>query len=85
MGPATVVDAGVHAEWVVSPEMGPASPASPKLGAEPGRSVMPEMNPDDTSATGMLRLEDLDAHFAETIFGDEDAQASADNAQKVAI
>jgi hypothetical protein len=29
------------------------------------------MDATDTSATGMLRLEDLDANFAETIFGEE--------------
>jgi hypothetical protein len=29
------------------------------------------MNPQDPGATGMLRLEDLDDRFAETIFGDE--------------
>ena len=34
------------------------------------------MNENDTSATGMMRLEDLDAKFAETIFG-EDASAAA--------
>ena len=34
-------------------------------------SGMPEMDAVDTSATGMLRLEDLDARFAETVFGDD--------------
>lgn len=34
-------------------------------------SSMPEMDASDTSATGMLRLEDLDARFAETVFGDD--------------
>ncbi len=34
-------------------------------------SNIPAMDATDTSATGMLRLEDLDANFAETIFGEE--------------
>ena len=38
------------------------------------------MDADDTSATGMLRLEDLDARFAETIFGDEEIMESAKEA-----
>ena len=44
-----------------------------QLGENPG--AMPMMDAEDTSATGMLRLEDLDAHFAETVFG-EDATKS---------
>jgi len=51
--------------------------ATDKLGDHPG--VMPTMSADDTSATGMLRLEDLDARFAETIFG-QDATKSASDA-----
>jgi len=39
-------------------------------------SSVPEMDADDTSATGMLRLEDLDARFAETIFGDDFKKAT---------
>jgi hypothetical protein len=35
------------------------------------------MNAEDTSATGMLRLEDLDARFAETIFGDDFKEATS--------
>lgn len=50
--------------------------ATDKLGDNSG---VPMMNADDTSATGMLRLEDLDARFAETIFG-EDATKSASDA-----
>jgi len=38
---------------------------------------IPEMNPDDTGATGMLRLEDLDARFAETVFGDDTGMFNA--------
>ena len=41
-------------------------------------SSVPEMNAEDTSATGMLRLEDLDARFAETIFGDDIKKAAAE-------
>jgi len=48
--------------------------ATDKFDDQPG--AMPEMSASDTSATGMLRLEDLDARFAETIFG-EDATKSA--------
>lgn len=32
---------------------------------------VPEMDPEDTSATGMLRLEDLDERFAEHVFSEE--------------
>ncbi len=39
--------------------------------------AIPEMNAEDTSATGMLRLEDLDARFAETIFGDDFKEATS--------
>jgi general secretion pathway protein A len=38
---------------------------------------IPAMNPDDTGATGMLRLEDLDARFAETVFGDDTGMFNA--------
>ena len=34
-------------------------------------SAYPEMSSSDTSATGMLKLEDLDAQFAESAFGDD--------------
>ncbi len=44
-----------------------------------GPGAFPEMSATDTSATGMLRLEDLDARFAETVFG-EDATKSVTNA-----
>jgi len=40
---------------------------------ETKESSVPEMDAQDTSATGMLRLEDLDARFAETIFGEDPA------------
>ena len=36
-----------------------------------GEAGVPEMDPDDTSATGMLRLEDLDERFAEHVFSEE--------------
>ena len=32
---------------------------------------VPVMDPDDTSATGMLKLEDLDDRFAESVFGND--------------
>jgi type II secretory pathway predicted ATPase ExeA len=54
------------------------TPASDPI--ESPSSSIPLMNPDDTSATGMLRLEDLDARFAETIFGDEELTESAEEA-----
>jgi hypothetical protein len=34
-------------------------------------SAYPEMSASDTGATGMLKLEDLDAQFAESAFGDD--------------
>ncbi len=40
---------------------------------EAKETSVPEMDPVDTSATGILRLEDLDARFAETIFGEDPA------------
>ncbi|MDJ0927087.1 MAG: hypothetical protein QNJ73_05490 [Gammaproteobacteria bacterium] len=45
-----------------------------KMGPAPAvdeASGLPEMSADDTSATGMLRLEDLDERFAESVFGGE--------------
>lgn len=47
-------------------------------GAETRGSSVPEMSADDTSATGMLRLEDLDARFAETVFGDDFKKAATE-------
>ncbi len=41
----------------------------------PADSSLPLMSADDTSATGMLRLQDLDERFAETIFGKDAAAA----------
>ena len=55
-------------------------PAREMTRAEKDREIkessMPEMDAQDTSATGMLRLEDLDARFAETIFGDDFKKAA---------
>jgi general secretion pathway protein A len=48
-----------------------AKPKAKEPKAEEPPANVPEMDPHDTSATGMLRLEDLDAHFAETVFGNE--------------
>jgi general secretion pathway protein A len=49
---------------------------SAPVAAEPPPGV-PEMDAADTSATGMLRLEDLDARFAETVFGDDSSMLAA--------
>lgn len=38
---------------------------------KPEMTSVPPMDASDTSATGMLRLEDLDARFAETVFGED--------------
>lgn len=46
-------------------------------------TAMPEMSSDDTSATGMLRLEDLDARFAETVFGDETGMFKVDDDSEI--
>jgi hypothetical protein len=35
------------------------------------------MSADDTGATGMLKLEDLDARFAETVFGEDAGMVNA--------
>lgn len=49
-----------------------ASPAGSESGAAPAaKPGVPEMDPKDTGATGMLKLEDLDAKFAETVFGED--------------
>ncbi|MGI9343469.1 MAG: ExeA family protein [Gammaproteobacteria bacterium] len=57
-----------------------AAPELPKATDKLGDSaaVMPEMSASDTSATGMLRLEDLDSRFAETIFGEDANKAASD-------
>ena len=77
---ALLLDARVF-EASPEPEAAAAKEApSEKPGVTPEMpSMVPEMDPNDTSATGMLKLEDLDARFAETIFG-EDASAAASNA-----
>ncbi len=55
------------------PDNLPARPAASKsvLKSDSDVAGIVEMNPEDHSATGMLRLEDLDDRFAETIFGEE--------------
>lgn len=45
---------------------------------QPTTSGVPAMDASDTSATGMLRLEDLDARFAETVFGDDTGMFKVD-------
>jgi general secretion pathway protein A len=56
---------------------GQLPPASPGPEADNHLSLVPAMNPKDTGATGMLKLEDLDARFAETIFGDDTGMFNA--------
>ncbi|MCL4721965.1 MAG: hypothetical protein KJ041_08465, partial [Gammaproteobacteria bacterium] len=46
-------------------------PASGSASAPSTPSAIPAMNPDDPGATGMLRLEDLDERFAETLFSED--------------
>ncbi|MFQ5635815.1 MAG: hypothetical protein ACE5G3_10870 [Gammaproteobacteria bacterium] len=59
-----------------STQPAPAIPAATdKLGEH--ETAMPEMSSSDTSATGMLRLEDLDARFAETIFAEDSNKAAS--------
>jgi general secretion pathway protein A len=43
----------------------------PDVSQKPEMTSVPAMDASDTSATGMLRLEDLDARFAETVFGED--------------
>ncbi|MBT8442097.1 MAG: hypothetical protein KJO76_06920 [Gammaproteobacteria bacterium] len=50
--------------------------ATDKLGEHPGG--IPAMSASDTGATGMLRLEELDARFAETVFGEDATKAASD-------
>ena len=49
----------------------PAAAAKSEPLVDIGDAGVPEMDPDDTSATGMLRLEDLDERFAEHVFSEE--------------
>jgi general secretion pathway protein A len=49
----------------------PAEPEKQAPAPEPAIVSVPEMDPEDTSATGMLRLEDLDERFAEHVFSEE--------------
>ena len=59
-----------------SPPVRDLPKATDKLGEHPG--VIPAMSASDTGATGMLRLEELDARFAETVFGEDATQAASD-------
>jgi RecJ-like exonuclease len=49
----------------------PAAAAMREKSDDDAPSPYPEMSASDTSATGMLKLEDLDAQFAESAFGDD--------------
>ncbi len=64
-----------EAPAAAKPEVAGAAPAPVAMEPPPG---VPEMDPMDTSATGMLRLEDLDDRFAESVFAeDEESKATA--------
>ena len=54
-----------------APESNPAPTAVPDEPQPETPAVYPEMSATDTGATGMLKLEDLDAQFAESAFGDD--------------
>jgi hypothetical protein len=49
----------------------PPRPASEPRVGESAYSAIPEMDPNDPGATGMLRLDEIDERFAETIFTDD--------------
>ena len=69
--------AEVTGDTVFADEPKPDLPkATDKLGDRP--VGIPEMSAEDTSATGMLRLEDLNARFAETVFGEDATKAVTD-------
>ena len=53
-----------------SEKSGGPKPDIPRLG-DIAAAGIPEMSAEDTSATGMLKLEDLDAKLAETVFGED--------------
>lgn len=60
----------------------PPAPAPGPQRAEPRKPVVPPrplvaMDATDTSATGMLRLQDLDERFAESVFGTDIEEAAA--------
>jgi type II secretory pathway predicted ATPase ExeA len=57
------------------PDGAPRPAATPAVGRTPPPPIA--MDPIDTSATGMLRLQDLDERFAETIFGKDLDEAAA--------
>lgn len=54
-----------------APESYPAPTAVPDEPQPETPAAYPEMSATDTGATGMLKLEDLDAQFAESAFGDD--------------
>lgn len=56
-----------------APEAKPVAAAAAQSEAlvDIGVAGVPEMDPEDTSATGMLRLEDLDERFAEHVFSND--------------
>lgn len=66
-------DTDTPREEAAEPET--AAPAPPPA-YEPPPGV-PEMDPSDTSATGMLRLEDLDDRFAESVFAEGEETSAA--------
>ena len=71
----TTVDGALAAAATAKPEAPAEVAAEPAKFESPipgmGLAGVPEMDPEDTSATGMLRLEDLDERFAEHVFSEE--------------
>ena len=59
------------AEKVAEPASHNAPASVPHEHQDESSGVYPEMSATDTGATGMLKLEDLDAQFAESAFGDD--------------
>ncbi len=55
----------------------PAEAADKAENDEKFSGGIPKMSADDTGATGMLKLEDLDARFAETVFGEDAGMVNA--------
>jgi len=66
-------DTNVSKEKTPEPE---DAATEPPAAYEPPPGV-PEMDPSDTSATGMLRLEDLDDRFAESVFAEGEEPSAA--------
>ena len=71
---AGLLDTGIEpagAKRAAEPASQNAPPSVPEERQDEAPSAYPEMSATDTGATGMLKLEDLDAQFAESAFGDD--------------